>query len=607
MTDLELLAPAKTADIGIEAIRHGADAVYIGAPQFGARAAAGNDLSDLERLVGFAHPFGARVYVTLNTLLYDSELRDAEALVRQLYDIGIDALIVQDLSLLKMERPPIPLHASTQMDNRSSAQIAWLQRQGFEQVVMPREMSIADIRQVHAQFPTLRLETFVHGALCVSLSGRCYASEACFQRSANRGECAQLCRMAYDLEDSDGRKLVSDKHLLSLKDLCMLDQLEALALAGACSFKIEGRLKGMSYVKNVTAAYHQALNRVVKTHPDQFRRASRGEVELLFQPDVRKSFNRGFTHYFYLGHDDDIASTATPKAVGEPVGRVQHILRDSLTVQRKTTFANGDGLCYLDPKGQLQGLRVNRAEGNHLFPAQRSAMHGLQPGTPLFRNFDKAFEDLLQRPSAQRFLPLDITLESPQEGQFRLTATAAGHTQSKTFEFAAELGRTPQHDNLLRQLSKLGNTIFRLRQLSTPRLRNYFIPSSLLAQWRRETLQLLEQEMRPEPFLAPSGTPQEAAPDAAWRESMTVPVANRLARQVCDEQQLPGAFTAYEISHDPATPLMTCRHCIRRTLGICPRQTGRPAPDPLFLRLANGTRFRLAFDCSKCLMQLFLD
>lgn len=329
MTKLELLSPARTADIGIEAIRHGADAVYIGAPRFGARVAAGNSVEDICRLVEYAHQFNAKVYVTINTILNDDELPDVEKLISRLYEIGVDALIIQDLGILKLNLPPIPIHASTQMDNRTPVKVRWLQSLGLRQVVLARELSLEQIRTIHQACPDAVLEAFVHGALCVSYSGHCYASECLFGRSANRGECAQVCRMAWDLvEGNDSHTtILKEQHLLSLKDLCRIDSLRDMIDAGVTSFKIEGRLKDMAYVKNVTAAYSEALNRIVSAQPLKYERASWGTVELGFRPDVHKSFNRGFTNYFLYGRNDRIYSFETPKSMGEEVGTVKDIGR----------------------------------------------------------------------------------------------------------------------------------------------------------------------------------------------------------------------------------------------------------------------------------------
>lgn len=354
---IELLAPAKNADCGIEAIRHGADAVYIGAPRFGARAAAGNSIEDIARLVSFAHQFRARVYVAVNTILQDEELKDTEAMVWDLYRAGADALIVQDMALLQLNLPPIPLHASTQMDNRSTEKVRFLQQQGFSQVVLARELTLQQIRTIHEACPSVPLEVFVHGALCVSYSGQCYVSQHCFNRSANRGNCAQFCRLKFNLVDADGRIIEQDKHLLSLKDMNQSDQLEQILAAGASSLKIEGRLKDMAYVKNVTAYYSQKLNAIIRNHPE-YVRASSGESTYSFRPQLEKSFNRGFTHYFLNGRKADIFSFNTPKSLGEEMGYVKEIRGKSIIVAGVKPFNNGDGLCFMDENGKLQGFRA---------------------------------------------------------------------------------------------------------------------------------------------------------------------------------------------------------------------------------------------------------
>ena len=383
---LELLAPAKNLECGKAAIDHGADAVYIGAQRFGARAAAGNSVADIAELCRYAHQFDAKVYVTVNTIIYDDELEDTRRLLEELQQSGVDAVLVQDMAILQMrneeleirnenEHSSFPishfsfdLHASTQTDNRTAEKVAWLCDLGFSRVVLARELSIDEIRAIHEAVPDVELEVFVHGALCVSYSGQCYASQYCFQRSANRGECAQFCRMQFDLLDADGRVIEHDRHLLSLKDMCQIDNLEALAEAGATSFKIEGRLKDVAYVKNVTAAYSERLNQIIRRHPDLYCRASRGHCRYTFTPNLQKTFNRGYTDYFARGRRPDIASFDTPKAMGEFVGTVKEIRRDSFTVAGTATFANGDGLCFLNRDRQLEGFRVNRVEGNRLFP-----------------------------------------------------------------------------------------------------------------------------------------------------------------------------------------------------------------------------------------------
>ena len=589
---IELLAPARTADIGIEAIRHGADAVYIGPSRFGARVAAGNTTEDIHRLVCFAHPFGVRVYATLNTLLREEELPVAETLIRELYEAGVDALIVQDPAVAAIVHRLWPkgdglrLHASTQMDNRTAEQVLALSGQGYEQVVLARELSLSDIAHIHQSCPQTRLEVFVHGALCVSLSGRCYASEVLCGRSANRGECAQICRLPFDLETANGTRLLHQQHLLSLKDLCHIDSLSELVEAGARSFKIEGRLKDMSYVKNVTAAYSQALDHLVAESDGRFQRASRGEVHLSFQPDVYKSFNRGFTHYFLYeqsGRQPEAAHifAGTPKSIGEPVGQVVEIFPDSLLTDGQATFHNGDGLGFFDRQGHFHGFRVNRVEGNRLFfdprpKGDKPPQTLLQRGTQLWRNYDKAFHDVLAKPSAERTLPLDMTLT--QEGQrFILTGSEGGNTVSVFHEWSAPPARTPQADNLRQQLSRLGGTPFRLRNLQLDLPDNPFIPSSVVAAWRREVVEKLLH-------------PAEEVPSAET-----------------SQKELPSCPTYLPTEDGTLSvppPLMTCRFCLRHALGRCPRQgsSTTSTASPLYLRLAGGRRLALHFDCRQCIM-----
>lgn len=545
MHPIELLAPAKTADIGIEAIRHGADAVYIGAHAYGARASAGNSVEDIERLVEFAHLYKAKVYVTVNTLVYEQEMQEVEQLIWQLHDIEVDALIVQDLRLLSLNLPPIPLHASTQMDNRTVEKVQMLAGLGFPQVVLARELTLDEIAEIHEKCPDTKLEVFVHGALCVSLSGRCNASEALFGRSANRGECAQVCRMAFDLL-ADGKTVMKEKHLLSLKDNCQIDHLEALLTAGASSLKIEGRLKDADYVKNVTAAYSEALDRVIAKHPKEFCRASSGHVHLKFKPDVRKSFNRGFVKT--LNKPD--ANIDTPKAMGEPV-------------TKETVLHNGDGLCYID-KGKLVGFRVNNASS---FRPQR--------GIQYYRNQDTEWDKMLSKPSAERKIAVNIDV---YEDHITMT-DEDGLTASVDIEEKFELARTHQKENIERQLSKLGDTIFEAQQVNVLMTKNHFIPSSLLSQWRRTLSDALTTERR-----------------------RFYPLERQVHSPISIEAEKP-----YELTHDKATPVMISKYCIRRQLGMCLKERNSPRKETLSLKLANGASFLLDFDCKNCMMKLFLQ
>ena len=478
---LELLAPAKNLECGIAAVDHGADAVYIGAHSHGARVSAGNSIDDIRTLCNYAHQFGVKVYVTVNTIVYDSELTDTEQMIHELYQAGADAILVQDMGILRMNLPPIALHASTQTDNRTAEKVRFLQDVGFERVVLARELSVDEIADIHRQVPDMPLEVFVHGALCVSYSGLCYASQHCFGRSANRGACAQFCRMKFDLVDADGRELEHQRHLLSLKDMNLSNHLEELIEAGATSFKIEGRLKDASYVKNVTATYSQQLDDIIRHHPDTYCRASRGHVTYSFTPDLRKTFNRGYTTYFLHGRQPDIFSPDTPKAMGEYVGKVKELRRNSFNVSTTASFANGDGLCFIDDQHELVGFRVNRAEGNRLFPHQMPA--GLRPGIALYRNNDQEFERRLSRASAERKIPLTMYLEATASG-FRLSANG----QSATIDCEHQQAEKPQHDNIVRQLSKLGGTPYECCGVELPEDFNYFIPSSRLSDLRRSLM-----------------------------------------------------------------------------------------------------------------------
>ena len=578
------------------AVDHGADAVYVGAPRFGARAAVGNSIDDIRQLCQYAHRFDVKVYATVNTIIYDDELADTEAMVTALYEAGVDAILVQDMGILRMKLPPIALHASTQTDNRTAEKVRWLRDQGFERVVLARELSVDEIADIHRQVPDMPLEVFVHGALCVSYSGLCYASQYCFGRSANRGACAQFCRMKFDLVDADGRELEHQRHLLSLKDLNQSQHMEELAEAGATSFKIEGRLKDAGYVKNVTAAYSQLLDDLVRRHPDRYQRASKGHCTYTFTPNLQKTFNRGFTTYFLHGRQPDIFSPDTPKAMGEYVGRVKEIRHGSFNVSGTASFANGDGLCFVNDRRELEGFRVNRAEGNRLFPQQMPA--GLRPGMGLYRNSDQEFERILSRPSAERKIALTMHLEATATG-FRLSANG----QSVSIACEHQQAEKPQRENIVRQLSKLGGTPYECNGVELSDDFNYFIPSSLLSELRRSlvtTLGLAADELPLRGIRASSSTPSNYV--ARYDRPYLYNIANRLA---CDFYGVKEP-SAYELRGGQG-PIMQCRHCLRYAMGYCAKHGGRHPEwrEPLSLRLADGRCFRLEFDCKHCQMNVY--
>ena len=623
MQTLELLAPAKTAAIGIEAIRHGADAVYIGADSFGARSAAGNSIADIAQLCQYAHTFGARVYVTINTLVYEHEIAALKQLLNALDAIEVDALLLQDMGVYALikrwttaEKWHFQLHASTQTDNRSANKVAWLQALGFQRAVLARELSVEEIAAIHAQVPRMELEVFVHGALCVSYSGVCYASQHCFGRSANRGACAQFCRMKFDLVDATGKEIEHQRHLLSLKDLNQLNQIEQLVTAGACSFKIEGRLKEADYVKNVVSAYSQQLNAIVKRHPQHYRRASWGEVDYHFTPDLNKTFNRGYTHYFLDGRVPHIANFDTPKAMGEFVGTVKAIRGHALIVAGVASFSNGDGLCFVNAQRELEGFRVNRVEGNKLYP-QRMPQQ-LREGMRLYRNQDVAFDKILAKPTAERRMALDMLLSTTADGFF-LQAKHDGMEEavSCTITFAHEKAKSLQADNMRMQLTKLGGTEFVCRQLTfSDGVEQLFLPSSLLAQLRRGVVTQLKalKPLRNQLLITPKTKPFQQPistlfPAIYQQHPYLYNIANAAARDFYAAEGLDHLQPAFELA-PPTKPLvMQCRHCLRYELGFCVKRGGqRPTwKEPLTLRLGDGRRFTLDFDCTACQMNIYAE
>ena len=622
MRTLELLAPAKNLECGIAAIDHGADAVYIGASRFGARAAAGNSIEDIKQLCDYAHQFGAKVHVTVNTIIYDDELDDTLKMVQALDEIGVDALLLQDMGLLAEIKArhlwSRELHSSTQCDTRTADKARWLANMGFQRIVLARELSLDEIAEIHHALPDRDLEVFVHGALCVSYSGVCYASEKCFGRSANRGECAQFCRMKFNLLDADGREIEHQRYLLSLKDLCQVDHLLELADAGASSFKIEGRLKDINYVKNVVAAYSQKLDELVAQHPKKYCRASRGHVDYTFEPNLKKTFNRGFTNYFLKGRQPDIASFDTPKAIGEYVGKVKEIRGNiSFNVATVASFANGDGLCFINDDHELEGFRVNRVEGNRLYPL-RMPEH-LRPGMPLYRNNDRAFEALLAHKTAERRMPITIRFRAVDGGfeavAFEGRGTAAREMGMAKVMFEHQPAKKPQRDNIVRQLTKLGNTPYVCEEVEmSDEDANLFVPSSLLSDLRRMLVDNMDRPTQPKVLSRPARTTDDSAPVQAWqpaykRFGYLYNIANSSARDFYESHGLEKITPAFELRKDDQGEalLMQCRHCIRYSLGYCVKRGGQKPTwkEPLYLELGDGRRFRLEFVCKECHMEVF--
>ena len=649
MRTLELLAPAKNLECGIAAIDHGADAVYIGAPRFGARAAAGNSLDDIRQLCRYAHQYQAKVHVTVNTIIYDSELNDTLDMIRDLQEAGVDAILLQDMGVLYalqgMGSSAVDftwtreLHSSTQWDTRSAEKVKWLQSLGFNRAVLARELSVKEISDIHQAVPDMDLEVFVHGALCVSYSGVCYASEKCFGRSANRGECAQFCRMKFNLLDSDNKEIEHQRHLLSLKDMCQIDNLEALADAGACSFKIEGRLKDAGYVKNVVSAYSQRLDEICRKHPQKYARPSFGRPRYEFEANLKKTFNRGFTNYFLKGRQPDIASFDTPKAIGEFVGKVKEIRGNSFNVASIASFTNGDGLCFINDEHELEGFRVNRAQGNRLFPLKMPM--NLRPGMGLYRNNDQAFEKILAGKTAERKIPVRITFSLyDKDGRCGFSAEAqyireqgigwgsdnSNYLGKGIVAFEHNPAQKPQHDNIVRQLSKLGGTIYECREVEIKnQADNYFIPSSVLTELRRNLMEDIEKNADiSSEIKAVSNHLSNAEGDnkvKVWQREYgkygyLYNIANKSAHEFYKQHGMNHTENAFELSKTSIQGtktddclIMQCRHCIRYSLGYCVKRGGRKPTwkEPLYLELGDGRRFRLEFACNVCQMNIYSD
>lgn len=606
--EIELLAPARDASIALDAIACGADAVYIGGPTHGARAAAGNSITDIARVAEYAHRFNARVYVTLNTIIYEDELTAVERLVGELYRAGVDALIVQDMGLLRLDLPPIALHASTQCDIRTPAKARFLEEVGFSQLVLPREMTLDEIRAVR-EAVNVPLEGFVHGALCVSYSGDCQASCAVTGRSANRGECAQICRHSFDLLDRKGNILVADRHLLSLRDLNRSADLAAMIEAGISSFKIEGRLKDAVYVRNTVAAYRRALDAVITASDGRYIRSSAGRSDAGFTPDTAKSFNRGFTTYFLqpTPPTGGIASIATPKMRGQKVATVVASRGNRLTVKASATLNNGDGLVYFDRNGEFRGFRLNRVEGDTLYPASPVSV---DRGTILYRNLDRVFEAEVSRARPVRRIPVDIALRVAGNDTLVLTLTdTRGNCVTATTAFEPQQARTPQQEGRRRILTKLGDTIYEAAEV-TDSLGDLFIAASTLTDLRRKAVDLLDSAQRARYMPQLRRTESRDAKFPAESLDYHDNVANSAARHFYTDHGVTAIAPALETvdrrSIPAGTRVMTTRYCLRRELGHCmldeKRQPGWPAGD-LVLR-SGPMEFDVRFDCANCRMSL---
>jgi len=598
---LELLSPAKDLETGLAAINCGADAVYIGASRFGAREAAGNPLTDIHRLIRHAHKYWARVYVVVNTLLHDAEIPEALKLIRQVYESGADALIIQDVGLLECDLPPIPLFASTQMHNHTPARVAFLEKVGFRRAILARELSLEQIREIRQQ-TSLELETFVHGALCVSYSGQCYLSYALGRRSGNRGQCAQPCRLAYSLVDGSGRILLQNRHLLSIRDLNLSEHLGELVEAGVTSFKIEGRLKDKNYVTNVVSHYRKALDKLGEP------KSSSGHVNLDFDPNPEKTFNRGYTDSFVTGRRSKIGVLDTPKMAGEEIGQVEAVTRTSFRLDRPVDLHTGDGLSFFTPDKELTGTFVNQVDGDWITPAK---MDGIRPSLALCRNHDKAFMDRLERSRTTRKIDVEMCLMEIPTGYRLEISDEDGVTGSFEKDYTHQPAEKPEQarQTIEKQLDKLGETEFACNKIQVLIHPVPFLPASGWNELRRgavESLQAARATGRPS---VGGGIIPNAFP---YPETELTYLGNALNEKAMTFYRRHGVMKiepAAESGLDlHERKVMTAKYCIKYQLDACPREgKGHTLPEPLTLVDEQGGRLRLKFDCSKCVMDVIFE
>ncbi len=620
---IELLSPARNLECGLAAISHGADAVYIGGPKFGAREAVGNSIGDIEKLSSEAHLFGAKVYVALNTILYDEELEPARQIIQQIYDAGADALIIQDMGILEMDLPPIPLHASTQVHNYSSSKIEFLEKTGFIRAVLARELTLEQIREIKSR-TSIALEFFVHGSLCVSMSGQCYLSHAIGRRSANRGACAQPCRKKYSLTDSEGNILMKDKYLLSLKDLDHSASIGELAEAGISSFKIEGRLKDADYVKNITSFYRKKIDSFLE-EKTEFKAASLGKTYIDFDPDPKKSFNRGATDYFLYGRSKNMVSFDTPKSLGEKIGTVTAVhndinsrrhdpaasrLYDDLKevffeIDSTIPLSNNDGLVFIQENGESSGIKINRAEGKRIFPDK---MNGIYPGALVFRNCDHNFRQKMKSDHSVRKIKIEIFLKESTDGFSISVRDEAGLELSREYKIQKQAAREIEKSKELikKQLSKSGETVFEIVNVVTDGCEQYFFQTSMLNLMRRELLeQLTVLRMQKPHFISTreSNSFQFPLKEMEYQTN----VSNFLARRFYVRHGIPNPGIAFEKQDNIHEQIvMTTKHCLKYQLGYCVKHENSCSPplrEPLYL-VNESDKLRLKFDCSNCRMNV---
>jgi putative protease len=606
---LELLSPAKDLETGIAAIDCGADAVYIGAPQYGARAAAGNSLEDIRKLVDYAHKYWAKAYVTVNTVLYDEELPDVQNLINKLYETKVDAVIFQDMALLEMDLPLLPLYASTQTHNYEIERIKFLDRLGIKRIIIARELTIEEIKKIKSEVDA-ELEFFVHGALCVSLSGQCYMSHELTGRSANRGECAQNCRLPYSLVDAKGKVMIENKHLLSLRDLNLSEYLNDLVEAGITSFKIEGRLKDVGYVKNITAFYRQQIDDIIRNN-NKYQRASSGYSVIPFEPDPERTFNRGYTTYFLNDRTDHVSSHDSPKSTGKYLGKVTEVNKKGFVIGTTEKISNGDGLCYYDNKGELTGMYVNRIEGGTVYTQE---LNGIKPGTKIYRNYDHSFEKLLER-ECKRKIKTEIAIEEIENGLKVTAKDEDGVAVSENYELKKEVASNPERalETIKKQFAKSGDTIFEIEEVKLSFDKPLFIQISSINEMRRKLLHKLETERLEKHKIEIGKQNTELRTNNSelkFPESnldYKLNITNKLSEKFYRNHGAVEIEPGYELQKNySGKTVMTCKYCIKDELGLCPFDTDKKVDEPLFL-VNESRRYRLVFNCKDCLMEIVVD
>jgi len=602
---IELLSPAKDYDCGVAAINAGADAVYIGGPKFGARKDASNSLRNIISLIEYAHQFRVKVYVTINTILFDNELEEVKSLIEKLYAHGADGIIIQDMAILEMDLPPIKIIASTQCDSQDLKKIKFLEKAGFGRVILARELSLEEIKEIRKS-TNVELETFVHGALCVCMSGRCYFSELAAKKSANRGHCQQLCRFPYSLVDAEGKVLVKNKFLLSLKDLNLSKDLDDLIEAGIDSFKIEGRLKDVDYVSNVTYQYRRKLDRIIKRNPT-LEKASVGNIEVDWEPDLEKTFNREYTDYFLRGRKKDILSIDSPKSKGKLLGKVKTVSANYFILEKGVEVKNNDGLCFFDRFGNLQGSNVIKVFGPKIY---LNDMAKLEAGMEVYRNSDVEFEKQIKSKPPKRTISVYFEVHESDAGVMVRVFDDEGNDVSieKSMEKVLADNKEAALENMRLQFSKSGDMIYEVKEVKLFFAEVIFMKISIMNALRRESLEKLDA-LRKESYVREERKIKRTDHQYPLNKlDYQSNVSNALAEKFYERHGVINIEPAYEIQTDKkGKKIMTTKHCLRHYLGKCLKEGDKAIKEPLYLVNSKGYKYLLRFDCRNCQMEVYYD